>query len=93
LEEQCELVEKESEPCDDHDDSGEGGVPVKLKDPKKVGSDSMQTPHDPDVTYSGHKGKGYEVQVTETCDPENDTQIITDVAVTDSCGSPDDCVG
>ena len=22
----------------------------------------MQTPHDPEVTYSGHKGKGYEVQ-------------------------------
>ena len=85
MEEQCDLVEKESEPRDDDDDSDEGGVPVKLKDPKKVGSDSMQTPHDPDVTYSGHKGKGYEVQVTETCDPENDTQIITDVAVTDSC--------
>ena len=33
-------------------------VPVALKDPKQVSADSLQSPHDPDVTYSGHKGKG-----------------------------------
>ena len=38
-----------------------------MKDPKQVSADSLQSPHDPDVTYSGHKGKGYEVQVAETC--------------------------
>ena len=42
-------------------------MPVALKDPKQVSADSLQSPHDPDVTYSGHKGKGYEVQVAETC--------------------------
>ena len=41
-------------------------VPVALKDPKQVSADSLQlSPNDPDVTYSGHKGKGYEVQVAE----------------------------
>ena len=45
-------------------------MPVALKDPKQVSADSLQSPHDPDVTYSGHKGKGYEVQVAETCQGE-----------------------
>ena len=51
------------------------GVPVALKDPKQVSADSLQSPHDPDVTYSSHKGKGYEVQVAETCHEENATQL------------------
>ena len=45
-------------PGDDDDDAGECKVPVALKDPKQVSADSLQSPHDPDVTYSGHKGKG-----------------------------------
>lgn len=62
-------------------------MPIALKDSKEVRSDSLQSPHDPDATYSGHKGKGYEVQVAETCDEENATQIITHVEVTPSSGS------
>jgi|TARA_B100002003_G_C14121679_1_gene539545 hypothetical protein len=69
------------------DDAGEGRVPIALKDSKEVRSDSLQSLHDPDATYSGHKGKGYEVQVAETCDEENATQIITHVEVTPSSGS------
>ena len=46
----------------------------------------MQTPHDPEVTYSGHKGKGYEVQVSETCEEGNAMQVITHVEVTPSSG-------
>ena len=59
---------------------------VALRDGKDIPSDSMQSPSDPDATY-GHKGKGYEVQVTETCDERNELQLITDVAVTPSNGS------
>ena len=33
---------------------------------KKVPSDSLQNPSDPDATYDGHKGKGYQVQVLES---------------------------
>ena len=47
----------------------------------------MQTPHDPEGTYSGHKGKGYEVQVAETCEEGNAVQVITHVEVTPSSGS------
>ena len=65
-------------------------MPVALKDPKQVSADSLQSPHDPDVTYSGHKGKGYEVQVAETCHEENATRLITHVEVTPSSGSDTD---
>ena len=91
---QCHVGKhQDGRPRDDDDDAGECKVPVALKDPKQVSADSLQSPHDPDVTYSGHKGKGYEVQVAETCHEENATQLITHVEVTPSreraelCGS------
>jgi hypothetical protein len=87
LADQCVIVEKAPEPKEDDDDRGEGPVPVELKVPQKVASTSLQTPHDPDVTYSGHKGKGYEVQVSETCVKENPVELITHVEVTPSSGS------
>jgi len=87
LREQCEVGGKgDGGPGEGDDDVGEGSVPITLKDPKQVRSDSLQSPHDPQTTY-GHKGKGYEVQVAETCDKENPTQIITHVEVTPSSGS------
>ena len=88
LREQCHVGKKrDGRPGEDDDDAGEGKVPIALKDPKEVRPDSLQSPHDPDVTYSGHKGKGYEVQVAETCHEENSTQIITHVEDTPSSGS------
>jgi hypothetical protein len=91
LREQCHVGgHRDGLPGDDDDDAGEGKVPIALKDPKEVRSDSLQSPHDPDVTYSGHKGKGYEVQIAETCHEENATQIITHVEVTPSSGSDTD---
>ena len=92
LEEQCEVVSQKVKPRDDDDDAGEGGVPVETKEPKEVGSNSLQTPHDPDVTYSGHKGKGYEVQVTETCHAENVVELITHVELTESCKGDTDAI-
>ena len=38
------------------------------------------------MTYSGHKGKGYEVQVSETCGEGNAVQMITHVEFTPSSG-------
>ena len=91
LREQCHVGKhRDGRPGDDDDDAGECKVPVALKDPKQVSADSLQSPHDPDVTYSGHKGKGYEVQVAETCHEENATQLITHVEVTPSSGSDTD---
>jgi len=80
--EQCKLL----------DAPGSEAERVALKDPgskaveDKIATHSMQSPADEDVTY-GHKGKGYEAQITETCSGENPFQVITDVAVTDSCQS------
>jgi len=50
------------EQCNVKDD----GTAVELKCPKEIPSDSLQNPSDPDATYSGHKGQGYQVQVMET---------------------------
>ena len=87
LQDQCDVVKKKQRPARDDDDAGEGRVPVVLKAAEKVSSASLQSPHDPDATYNGHKGKGYEVQVAETCHEDNDVEVITHVEVTDACGS------
>lgn len=87
LAEQCEITEKPRPPNEDDDDHEDKPVPVELKDPREVEAGSLQTPHDPDVTYSGHKGKGYEVQVAETCVEENPVEMITYVEVTPSAGN------
>jgi len=60
--------------------------PVELKKPKEIASDSLQNPSDPDATYSGHKGQGYQVQVMETfCDDKEkkaeSLNLITHVEV------------
>jgi hypothetical protein len=86
LEEQCEVVEEKQPPSNDDDDTGDGAVPVVLKAPKKVSGTSLQSPHDPDATYSKRKGKGHEVQVVETCQADNVTQVITHVGVSEVCG-------
>jgi len=87
LQEQCDVVKKRQRPARDDDDAGEGRVPVVVKAATEVSSASLQSPHDPDATYSGHKGKGYEVQVAETCHEDNAVEVITHVEVTDACAS------
>jgi hypothetical protein len=57
-----------------------GGRPDKIELREKPSSSSLQSPSDPDVTY-GHKGKGYEVQLTETCDPDNPFEAVTSVGI------------
>jgi hypothetical protein len=46
---------------------------------KKTGGDVIQNPSDPDATYDGHKGVGYQVQICETADSENEVQLITSI--------------
>lgn len=45
---------------------------VTVKPNKEVPSDSLQNPSDPDASYDGHKGRGYQVQVMETYSREED---------------------
>jgi hypothetical protein len=85
LAEQCEAVKRDAHPDEDDDDAGDTSAPVQLKECQEISGDSLQSPHDPDATYNAHKGKGYEVQVAETCHEDNGVQIITHVEVTRSC--------
>jgi hypothetical protein len=62
--------------------TAESAAPERIELQAKPSSASLQSPSDPDVTYSGHKGKGYAVQLSETCDAENPFQVITAVVVT-----------
>jgi hypothetical protein len=48
---------------------------VRVK--KKTGGNVVQNPSDEDATYDGHKGPGYQAQIAETCNPENEVQLIT----------------
>ena len=62
----------------------EGKVVVKAK----TGGDCVQNPSDPDAGYDAHKGQGYQVQIAETCSPENEVQLITG-ALPQSAAEPD----
>jgi len=53
-----------SEQCEVKGEDEDGRVEVKP--PKGIRSDSLQNPSDPDATYDGHKGQGYQVQLVET---------------------------
>ena len=56
---------------------------VRLRPGEDVSADSLQSPHDRDATYRVKGGVpyrgGYVVNVSETADPENPVQLITDV--------------
>ena len=68
--EQC-IIEK--------DDKGARAV---IKASKDVPSSSLQNPSDPDAGYSGHKGKGYQMQVMETYSKDkSQPNLITHVNV------------
>lgn len=45
----------------------------------KTGGNCVQNPSDRDATYDGHKGPGYQLQISETCSPDNAVQLITGV--------------
>ncbi|TFG41081.1 MAG: hypothetical protein E4H48_06625 [Syntrophobacterales bacterium] len=76
LEEQCEVSEDKT------------AVSVKAK----TGGQVMQNPSDPDATYDGHKGPGYQVQIAETGGPDNPAQLITGVEVEPAHQSDQDAV-
>jgi len=74
----------------DHCEIGDtdDGTRLKLKPASEVPSDSLQNPSDPDASYDGHKGQGYQVQVMETyttteepAQKEQTLNLITHVSV------------
>jgi Transposase domain (DUF772) len=57
---------------------------VRVKDSSKLTGGTMQSPDDLDATYRMKNGKhfrGQSVNITETASPENELNLITDIAV------------
>ena len=57
---------------------------VRVKTHSELSAASLQSPDDWEATYREKRGKGYQgytANVTETCDPENPLQLITQVQV------------
>lgn len=83
LTEHCQIKEEEGAPAE-----------LIVKASREIPSDSLQNPSDPDATYNGHKGQGYQVQVMETyCTAEDEQErdktlnLITHVGVQRACES------
>jgi hypothetical protein len=60
------------------------GQAVQVRPAGDLGSDCLQSPDDPEATYrkkAGEENKGQVIHVAETCHPENELNLITDVAV------------
>jgi hypothetical protein len=60
------------------------GARVTVKPPEALRADSLQSPDDSEATYREKHGQGYRgyvVHLSETCDPDNAVQLITDVQV------------
>jgi hypothetical protein len=67
---------------------------LEVKKPKEIASDSLQNPSDPDATYSGHKGQGYQLQIMETYTDSEDKEVksktlnlVTHVELEKACDS------
>ena len=60
------------------------GGKVEVKASEEISSGSLQSPDDVDATYRKKKGKaskGQSVTVTETCNPKNEINLLTDITV------------
>ena len=83
FEQQCELIEEKVEVEKEVEVEVEQKVEVKAK----TGVNVIQNPSDPDATYDGHKGPGYQVQLSETCSEENEVQLVTSAIAQTACES------
>jgi Transposase DDE domain/Transposase domain (DUF772) len=68
--EQCEFTKGSS--------SSDQSSKIQVK--KQSEGETLQSPYDPDASY-GHRGAGYSVHITETCNNLEKTEIITDYEV------------
>lgn len=80
LKEQCNIEESKE------------GNKIEIKKPGEISSSSLQNPSDPDATYSGHKGQGYQAQVMETYTEsdkanEKDLNLITHIELEEASNS------
>ena len=60
----------------------EGAITIKTG--KELSGSTLQSPDDTEATYrkkSGESARGYVANITETCDPDNELQLVTAVSV------------
>lgn len=74
------LVRLFNEQCEFINDQTSDEEPVKVQVKKKSTGATLQSPYDPDASC-GHKGPGYSLHITETCNNRKTTEIITDYEV------------
>jgi hypothetical protein len=76
FDQQCEIIPTEND---------EESFTIELK--KSPGGDVICNPSDPDATYDGKKGAGYQTQLSETCSEENDVQLVMSAIPQTACES------
>ncbi len=57
---------------------------VELRAPAQISGSTLQSPDDPEATYrkkGNEAARGYVANISETCDPQNELQLITAVSV------------
>jgi hypothetical protein len=74
------LVRLFNEQCEFTNDQSSNEEPSKVQVKKKSEGATLQSPYDPDASC-GHKGPGYSLHITETCNNPETTEIITDYEV------------
>lgn len=60
----------------------EGAITIKAA--KELSGSILQSPDDPEASYrkkSGESARGYVANISETCDPDNEVQLITAMSV------------
>jgi hypothetical protein len=78
------MVRVLKEQCHVEQDAETQAQRVWIKPNKEVPSDSLQNPSDPEASYDGHKGQGYQIQISETYCQEEEKKslsLITEVIV------------
>lgn len=63
---------------------GPGSEQIRTKVGEELSASSLQSPDDWEASYREKRGqghRGYVANLTETCDPENEIQLITEVQV------------
>lgn len=74
------LVRLFNEQCEFTNGQSSHEEPAKVQVKKKSEGATLQSPYDPDASC-GHKGPGYSLHITETCNNSKETEIITDYEV------------
>ena len=57
---------------------------ITIKNGKELSGSTLQSPDDVEATYrkkSGESARGYVANITETCDPDNELQLVTALSV------------